>query len=64
MPQTYKARRAGHPDTEITVEQYWALPEPALSETEVLMEDVGWVRPHRFISDGSDITVEKSAPKP
>jgi hypothetical protein len=51
------------PDTEITVEEYWALPEPALSETEVL-QDGGWMRLNRFISDGSDITVEKSAPKP
>jgi hypothetical protein len=29
----------------------------------VLQDGVGWVRPNRFISDGSDITVEKSAPK-
>jgi hypothetical protein len=57
-----KARRTGHPDSEMTLDDYWLLPEPAQSETS-LFHDGNWTRPNRFISDGSDITVEKSAPK-
>jgi hypothetical protein len=57
----FKARGNGWPDSEMTVDQYWALREPDLSETSLLM-DGGWTRPNRFISDGSDIAFEKALP--
>jgi hypothetical protein len=58
---TYPARRGGRSVGRLTVEQYWALPEPKRSKTEVQMQG-RWVRPHRFVSDGSDITFEDSKP--
>lgn len=54
---SYPARRSGRSAGRLTVEQYWALPEPKQSETEVQI-DGRWVRPSRFVSDGSDIGFE------
>ena len=59
--RTYPARRGGRSVGRLTVEEYWALPERKRSATEVQMKG-RWVRPNRFVSDGSDITVED--PKP
>jgi hypothetical protein len=53
--------RQNHPDAPdgpprfgLTLDEYWALPEPAQSQTS-LLQNGGWTRPNRFISDGSDI---------
>jgi Helicase conserved C-terminal domain len=57
--ETFKTRREGHPETEITLDQYWALPEPELTETSLFIGH--WTRPCRFIGDSSDIRVMPSA---
>ncbi len=57
--QGYRARRNGR-ESRLTVAQYWALPAKKRHSTEMLV-DGNWVRPERFVGDGSEITVEKSS---
>jgi hypothetical protein len=50
MGEKMTARREGHPDTQLTLDEYWALPEPAQSAT-LLLDVDEWARPNRIGTD-------------